>query len=279
MFRRILILCILNTALLTTAYAQAPGSVKPFSNLRNKIISASGGTVRIDTVSLIPQTVKIIGIADSFYLIDHLNALLIWQRKPAFDSVLISYRVFPTRLNASAQRMVYDSVMNNFMSKPFVPDYGSTQDDRFFNFGNINYNGSFGRGISFGNAQDAVVTSNLNLQLSGYLADSIEIAAAITDNNIPIQPDGTTQQLNEFDRIFLQFKKKNWQLNLGDIDLRQNQSYFLSFYKRLQGVAFETTSASPIQSTIRYYLAGPLRRENSHVIFSRARKGTRGPTA
>ena len=136
--------------------------------------------------------------------------------------------------------MVYDSVINNFMSKPLHPAYGRSQEDRFFNFGNINYNGSFGRGISFGNAQDAVVTSNLNLQLSGYLADSIEIAAAITDNNIPIQPDGTTQQLNEFDRIFLQFKKKNWQLSLGDIDIRQNQSYFLTFYKRLQGIAFET---------------------------------------
>ena len=209
---RILILCFFGIASITTAYAQAPGGVKPFSNLRNKIVPTNRDSVRIDTVSLIPQTVKLIGIPDSFYVIDHLNAVLIWQKRPAADSVLMSYRVFPAKLNASTQRMVYDSVMNNFISKPFVPDLGSDGRKRFFDFGNINYNGSFGRGISFGNAQDAVVTSNLNLQLSGYLADSIEIAAAITDNNIPIQPDGTTQQLNEFDRIFLQFRKKNWQL-------------------------------------------------------------------
>ncbi|HET9278873.1 MAG TPA: hypothetical protein VFN95_11825, partial [Flavitalea sp.] len=274
---RILILCLFSTASLTTAYAQAPGSAKPFSNLRTKIISTNKDTIRLDTLSLIPQTVKVIGIADSFYAIDHVNSILIWQKKPAFDSALVSYRVFPARLNASVQRMVYDSVMNNFMSKPFIPDYGSGQEDRFFNFGNINYNGSFGRGISFGNAQDAVVTSNLNLQLSGYLTDSIEIAAAITDNNIPIQPDGTTQQLNEFDRIFLQFKKKNWQLNLGDIDLRQNQAYFLSFYKRLQGVAFETTSRISDSVTNRILFSGSIAKGKFTRNIFQGQEGNQGP--
>jgi hypothetical protein len=174
--------------------------------------------------------------------------------------------------------MQYDSIMNNFMGQPFIPDYvGVGGADNFFNFGNINYNGSFGRGISFGNSQDAVFTSNLNLQLSGYLADSIEIVAAITDNNIPIQPDGTTQQLNEFDRIFLQFRKKNWQLSLGDIDIRQQQSYFLSFYKRLQGIAFETTSAITDKISNKSMLSGSIAKGKFTRNILEPQEGNQGP--
>ena len=277
MFLRILILCSLATASITTALAQARGNAKPYSNLRSKILPANKDTILIDTLSLIPESARVIGIADSLYRIDYLNAVLIWQRKPAVDSIIVTYRVLPTKINASTYRLVYDSVINNFMAKPFTPDYANRQEDRFFDFGNITYNGSFGRGISFGNAQDAVVTSNLNLQLSGYLADSIEIAAAITDNNIPIQPDGTTQQLNEFDRIFLQFRKKNWQLSLGDIDIRQNQSYFLTFYKRLQGVAFETTSRITDSITNRVLVSGSIAKGKFTRNIFQGQEGNQGP--
>lgn len=220
------------------------GPIAPHSNMHRRLIPVRGGPVPIDSLSVVPGTFMVKDVGDSSFTLDWVNATITWKKPlPAKDSVLITYRTFPYKFNAVARRFNYDSISNYFLVQPNALHNGYGQrDDDFFNFGNITYNGSFGRSITFGNNQDAVVTSNLNLQISGYLADSIQISAAITDNNIPIQPDGTTADLNEFDKIFLQFSKKNWALSMGDIDLRQNRDYFLTFYKRLQGATFETTN-------------------------------------
>jgi hypothetical protein len=196
--------------------------------------------VQLDSFSIIPGTLRFANLPDSLWTLDPVHGILEFV-EPSTDSVWVQYRVFKTRLDMKLQRMRFDSIMNNTATQAFVFNrQGVNSSAGMFDFGTINYNGSFGRGLSFGNAQSVVVNSQLNLQITGMLLDSIEVAAAITDNNIPIQPDGTTQQLNEFDKILLQFRKKNWEVSLGDIDIRTNESYFLNFYKRLQGVSFST---------------------------------------
>ncbi len=275
--RQLLFLCFICCGFTILSWGQAPRAGKPISNLRKKFVSTHIPTVHLDSASIIPNTVVVLGLSADWYSIDYINAALTWKQPPLADSVWVQYRVFSTKLNAIVKQFTYDSVMNNFYQQPFVTNDNSGQNDHFFDFGNINYSGSFGRGISFGNSQDAVLTSSLNLQLNGYLADSIEIVAAITDNNIPIQPDGTTQQLNEFDRIFLQFKKKTWSLSLGDIDIRQNKSYFLNFYKRLQGAAFETSSRlskNVVNSTL---VSGSIAKGKFNHNVVTALEGNQGP--
>ncbi len=219
------------------------GQVKPdLSNLRKKFISTKTNPVHFDSSNIIPNTVFIQGIpADSFH-VDYVNALITFQSVHLPDSVLITYRVFPFKLNAVARHYNYDSIRFNFEAeKPVtLKNFNTEQANKIIDFGNINYNGSIGRGLSFGNSQSAVVNSTLNLQLNGYIGDSLELTAAISDNNIPIQPDGTTQQLNDFDKVYMQVRKNGWQANFGDIDIRQSQNYFLKFSSRLQGASFIT---------------------------------------
>jgi hypothetical protein len=234
MFPRLIFTVVFFTCCASSAWAQP----YRYSNIRSKTI-AGNGMVQVDSFSIVPNSFFMQGFDTSYYQLDLVNAILTWKETARVDSVSVMYRVFPYRLNAVARRFTYDSVINNFISQPYVFNRnGSESSGNLFDFGTMNYNGSFGRALSFGNNQDVVVNSQLNLQLNGIIGDSIEVAAAITDNNIPIQPDGNTQQLNEFDRVWLQFKKRGWEVNLGDIDLRQNENYFLKFYKRLQGVSF-----------------------------------------
>lgn len=227
----------------TASKAQTPLPQTNTSNLRIKKLAVYSDTLFLDTLNLVPGSIIIRNVDSAAYLVDHVRGTLYWKQRPVLDSVDITYRVFPVKLNSVVQRYRYDSVVHNVYLRPF--EFNRNADEGrggLLDFGSIQANGSLGRELSFGNNQDAVVNSNFQLQINGMLRDSIELSAAFSDNNIPIQPDGTTTQLNEFDRIFLQFKKRNWQLNLGDIDIRQNNMYFLNFYKRLQGLAFQTSS-------------------------------------
>lgn len=276
--RLIVILATLLFAVLES-HAQFPvQDNKPLSNLRKKKIAVTTDTLRIDSLSIIPNTFLIDGFTTADYFIDNINALLKWNKVPAVDSVTVTYRIFPYKLNSVVQRLNFDSVSYKFYAKPF--EFGARDQQiakGLFDFGNLRYSGSFGRGISFGNSQDAVVNSNFNLTLSGMLGDSIEINAAITDNNLPIQPDGTTQQLNEFDQVFLQFKKRTWQLNLGDIDIRQSNSYFLNFYKRLQGISFETKNDISKNASSKTLVSGSIAKGKFTRNVFQGLEGNQGP--
>ncbi|UAY56144.1 hypothetical protein [Arachidicoccus terrestris] len=240
MRRHLIILFCSQVLLLLLVLLPAVTHAQSVSNLRRSVIAtanlAGHHPIQLDSLSIIPGSVQLAAPPGS-YRINEAAGTLTWLRPLPMDSISVTYRVFPFLLEKETARYVLDTARAAVVRPQMEAAYRSEQ-NTLFKFGKIDYNGSFGRSMSIGNNQNAVFNSEFNLQMNGFIGDSIHLSAALTDDNIPIQPDGTTQQLNEFDKILLQFSKKNWEINLGDIDLRTTGSYYLNFYKRLQGASY-----------------------------------------
>ncbi|MEG8947453.1 hypothetical protein [Rosettibacter firmus] len=104
---------------------------------------------------------------------------------------------------------------------------------------NIQKNGAIIRGFTIGTNQDLKLNSGLKLQMSGKLSDDIEIIAALSDENTPIQPEGNTETLQELDKVFIELHHKNATGTFGDFDLIEKQSEFIQLSKKLQGLKGE----------------------------------------
>lgn len=183
-------------------------------------------------------------VPDKDYSVDYFNALLIWKSHPYPDSVSLHYAVFPYMLTRVYYRKNPEDLKNaDITSVPYTVETGKSEP--YLNINGLDYTGSFARGISFGNDQDVVVNSSFNLQMSGKLANDVNINASITDNNIPIQPEGNTQQLQEFDKVFITLSKDGQSLTMGDFEVGKPPGYFMSFYKKLQGGSYTGNFALP----------------------------------
>jgi len=95
--------------------------------------------------------------------------------------------------------------------------------------------GSIFRGFTLGNNRDLSLQSGFRLQLNGKLSSDIDITAALTDENTPIQPEGNTQKLQEIDKVFVELRSSNITTTLGDIEVNFSGSEFFNFNKKLQG--------------------------------------------
>jgi len=207
-----------------------------------------------DTLTIVPASVSVAGRSVGYDArLDRYRLVLPGRRVPSPelgrpdlvlpggpDSVQVCYRVLPMQLSAARYlrpRRLMDSL--EFWRRPSFGMEDFAVKEQILSTPGINKSGNLSRGVSFGNSQNVFVNSSLNLQLEGKLTDQINLTAAISDQNVPFQPEGNTQQLQEFDRIYITLTHPRWNLTAGDVVLRNKPDYFLRFYKNIQGGAAE----------------------------------------
>lgn len=142
--------------------------------------------------------------------------------------------------------------------------------------GDLNSKGSIVRGITFGNNQGQSVQSSMDLQISGKLSPDVSILASISDHNLPIQADGYTQTLEEFDKIYMQLNIRDKSiLRAGHLDLTDDYTYFGRYQRRSMGLQFQTAFGKDNITTID--VSGGVARSEFHRIRFQGVEGNQGP--
>lgn len=217
-----------------------------WSSQREKKVAVDQAGQLVDSMTIAPGSLEVFStrgspINENDYELN--GRYLSWTADPG-DSVLLRYRVLPFDLLAKS-RLIDPDELTRDEAGIFIGGYDPYQrSDIFDSDGRVNYRGSFSRGISVGNRQDLVLNSAFNLQLEGELGNGIQVLAAITDESLPVQPEGNTQQLREFDRIFIQLRKDRTSLTAGDYELRQPDGYFMRYFKKLEGATLRTETGA-----------------------------------
>lgn len=235
-----------------------------YSNIRTKSIAVSDSLI-IDTLSLVETSIYIFDdnkklLDDSLYHVDCLKSKLYFTSQ-TYDypkHITITYRVFPILFSG-----IYPTHSNNIWqitdtsqnsSSYIYKQYSVSKNEK----NTLLANGNISRGISVGNNQDLVVNSNLNLQLSGKISDNIFIEAYLSDKNIPVQPDGYSQQIQEFDKIYIRLFDSTTYLQMGDVSIKGTNSYFLQFSRSIMGGDFGHTQKQKSKYTSNTQISGAI---------------------
>lgn len=142
--------------------------------------------------------------------------------------------------------------------------------------GDLNSKGSIIRGITIGNNQGQSVQSSMDLQISGKLSKDVTVLASISDHNLPIQADGYTQTLEEFDKIYLQLNIKDRSiLRAGHLDLLDENTYFGRYQRRSMGMQFQTNFGK--ENTTFVDVSAGVARSEFHRIRFQGIEGNQGP--
>lgn len=213
-----------------------------------------GEWVLEESIKLISDSIT---IPAKNWLYDPIRGNLTFRESDSFSfqemsNVIVSFKYYPYSLrrfyNDKAVQPLDSSIFDSESSNQYSVFSSSDQTNRSTE-SDLQQRGSLSRGIIVGTNQDFALESGLNFELSGKLTDDVTISAVLTDKSIPIQPDGTTQNLKEFDKVFIQVQAPNTTIEMGDVDISLEKSTFAKLNRRLQGASgYNTTDFTDLSA-------------------------------
>jgi hypothetical protein len=137
---------------------------------------------------------------------------------------------------------------------------------------NLHFGGTKSVSFAFGSNRGTSLDQSLKATIEGNLTQSIKVKALLSDNNLPIQPEGNTEELEQLDKVFVEISSDRGKATLGDFTFKNNISKYSAFSRELRGVSTELVAAGS-----RFSLAGATSKGVFRSLTFRGQERLQGP--
>ena len=103
----------------------------------------------------------------------------------------------------------------------------------------LEVSGSQTFGISLGSGRSVTPNQELRVNVEGKASKDITVLALLSDQDLPIQPEGTTENIQDIDQKLIRITHPNMRGTLGDFEGSLGASEFIFFPRALEGVQVE----------------------------------------
>ncbi|MBI4722656.1 MAG: hypothetical protein HY769_06635 [Candidatus Stahlbacteria bacterium] len=176
-------------------------------------------------------------LSDEDYSIDYENSIIILNiPTTSQDTVLCVYEKLPFDFSKHyfhrqpTQKAETDEQKLEVAKQPPTPNPQPLTDSRLYLMGTKTF------GISVGTDRDISFDQSMQINMNGKLSKNTRIEGTLRDDGTPLQPEGTTQELKEMDKVYVNVSSGNYSVRLGDFDFSPSYSKFGKIDRRLEGM-------------------------------------------
>jgi len=127
-------------------------------------------------------------------------------------------------------------------------------------------------GFSVGSGRGLGIDQSLEVTMRGRIAEDLEVRAYLTDDDLPVQPQGNTEELESLDKVAVQVRSRHTQTDLGDFTTAQGWSDFTAFERELRGASVKVRGGDA-----EVYAGGGITKGRFATVNINGSEGVQGP--
>ena len=158
----------------------------------------------------------------------------------------ITYRTLPFAIKQVYKRDLYGAEISAQESAVDNQQDEGTPPENLFDESRVQpadsqleVSGSQTFGVSVGSGRGVSPNQELRVNVGGKASENITVLALLSDQDLPIQPEGTTENIQDIDQKLIRITHPNMRGTLGDFEGSLGASEFIFFPRALEGVQVE----------------------------------------